>query len=63
MQIHAISDLLFLLVFQNKRDLMISPLAVPYALMTMHIRYKFKDTGYMTSIVLSNSVLKFATYP
>lgn len=41
---------------------MITPLAVPYNLMTMHIRYKFRDTGYMTSIVLPNSVLKFASY-
>lgn len=41
---------------------MITPVSVPYSLMTMHISYKFKNTGYMTSIVLPNSVLKFASY-
>lgn len=41
---------------------MITPLHVPYNLMTMHIRYRFKETGYMTSIILPNSVLKFASY-
>lgn len=48
--------------YQNKHDLMIAPINVPYCLMTMNISYKFKNTGYMTSIVLPNSVLKFASY-
>jgi hypothetical protein len=48
--------------YQNKHDLMITPLNVPYNLMTMHVSYKFKDTGFMTSIVLPNSILKFASY-
>jgi len=48
--------------FQNKHDLMIAPVSVPYNLMTMHISYRFKDTGYMTSVILPNSVLKLASY-
>lgn len=48
--------------YQNKHDLLITPLTVPYTLMNMHISYRFKDTGYMTSIILPNSVLKFASY-
>ena len=48
--------------YQNKHDLLITPLRVPFSLITMHISYRFQNSEIMTSIVLPNSVLKFASY-
>ena len=48
--------------YQSKHDLMITPIKIPFNFMVMHISYKFRESGYMVSVVLPNSVLKFASY-
>jgi hypothetical protein len=48
--------------YQNKQDLMITELYVPYSFMTMNLSYQFNGSPTYTSIVLPNSILKFASY-
>lgn len=48
--------------YQNKQDLLIAPISVPYSFMIMNITYKFKGVNIFASIILPSSVLKFATY-
>jgi hypothetical protein len=47
---------------QIKQDLMVTPIFVPYCLMTMRLSYKYNNSQVYTSIVLPNSVIKFASY-
>lgn len=48
--------------YQNKHDLLVTPLALPFNFLTMNISYKFKGASIFAAIVLPNSVLKFASY-
>jgi len=48
--------------YQNKHDLMIVPIDVPFSLITMNISYKFKNEKISTCVVLPCSILKFAFY-
>lgn len=41
---------------------MITPISVPYTFMTVNISYKFKNTAMLASIILPNSILKYASY-
>ena len=48
--------------FQNKHDLMIIPLKVPFSFMVGNVSYSYQNTSVHTTIALPNSILKLASY-
>ena len=48
--------------YQNKQQLMIATIRLPFIFLTMNLSYRYQHSQVLTSIVLPNSVLKFASY-